>query len=184
MELKERARNYAANKALEAITKAIEQAYVDGYTDGHEDAKNDIVYVNDDNKYIDLGLPSGTRWSNGLIRDKENIQFMPYNEASKLNIPTKAQLDELLSVCHLENGTYNTGRFYTDVIGPNGNSIRLTAEGMKKVYKLECITNILFWLKSDGVYESDDRPSYFRNVNRSDYEMTFSGFKLPILLVK
>ena len=70
--------------------------------------------------YIDLGLPSGTKWGNANAKG-----FYSYNEAvSKFGnrLPTKAQWNELRDECQWTwvGGGYN-------VIGPNGNSITLPA---------------------------------------------------------
>lgn len=186
MELNERARKYAADKALESITKAIEQAYKDGYTDGYDDGKGGIAMANHDCEYVDLGLPSGTRWANDFIREGGTISYMTYNDAKKLNIPTRAQLDELLSVCQMENGEYRMDKnhVYTDVIGPNGNSIRLTSQGVRKGYKLEQNLNIMFWIKSAEESDDNKRTIYCRNSNRSEYDSIFLGYKLPVLLVE
>ena len=97
MDIKERAKQYAESKALEAITSAIEQAYADGYNDGLKHRENEeLELIKEGVEYVDLGLPSGTLWSSTCIRDKSNIRRqLPYIEASKLSIPTKAQFLEL-----------------------------------------------------------------------------------------
>ena len=73
--------------------------------------------------YIDLGLPSGTKW-----KDKNEIGFFNYDQAmSKFGnkVPAKWQWQELISNCEWiwTNGGYK-------VVGRNGNSIFLPAKGM------------------------------------------------------
>ncbi|MBR4787038.1 MAG: hypothetical protein IK013_04065 [Bacteroidales bacterium] len=75
--------------------------------------------------YVDLGLPSGTKW-----KDKnEEGGFYTYEEAvSKFGnkLPTKVQFEELLNSC-----TWSwTGSGYK-VTGPNGQSITLPAAGSR-----------------------------------------------------
>jgi serine/threonine protein kinase len=72
--------------------------------------------------YVDLGLPSGTRWN-----DQNEEGFYDYDEAVDKygnNLPTKEQLEELKSKC---KWTW-TGNGYK-VEGPNGNHIYLPAAG-------------------------------------------------------
>lgn len=75
-------------------------------------------------KYIDLGLPSGTKWAS----DNEE-GYYTYDEAvAKFGnkLPTLGQLEELKNECKWEWDSANKG--YT-VTGSNGNSIFLPAAG-------------------------------------------------------
>lgn len=77
-----------------------------------------------DGCYIDLGLPSGTKW-NGKNEDG----FYEYDEAvSKFRkkLPTKKQLEELKDKC---NWIWDANKIGYMVVGPNGNSIFLPAAG-------------------------------------------------------
>ncbi len=67
--LNERAANYAAEKANELLANAIAQAYADGYRDGVKDRDEGIVSPN--LEFVDLGLPSGTKWSAKLIGEDD-----------------------------------------------------------------------------------------------------------------
>lgn len=74
--------------------------------------------------FVDLGLPSGTKW-----KTQNQTGFNTYNEAvSKYGnrLPSKDQWKELDMEC---SWTW-TGSGYK-VIGPNGNSIILPAEGYR-----------------------------------------------------
>ena len=78
-------------------------------------------------QYIDLGLPSGTKWRNSN-EGGDNVHYT-YDEAvSKFGnkLPTKEQLEELKNQC---TWTW-TGSGYK-VVGPNGNSIYLPAAGYR-----------------------------------------------------
>ena len=73
--------------------------------------------------YVDLGLSSGTRWSN-----KNESGYWAYSEAHSsfhFSLPSEEQFSELIAEC---NWTW-TGAGYR-VTGPNGNSIYLPAEGV------------------------------------------------------
>lgn len=77
-----------------------------------------------DVEYVDLGLPSGTRW-----KEVNEDGYYDYDKAvSKFGnkLPTKQQLEELINKC---TWTW-TGSGYK-VIGPNGNSIYLPAVGFR-----------------------------------------------------
>lgn len=81
--------------------------------------------------YIDLGLPSGTKWK------AENEEgFYTFDKAVEKYgdaLPTKAQFEELQDHCKWE---WNGSGY--KIIGPNGNSIVLSAKGYRscngKVY--------------------------------------------------
>ena len=77
--------------------------------------------------YVDLGLPSGTRWKE--VNEGGDYARYTYNEAVSRfgnKLPTKQQLEELKNKC---TWTW-TGSGYK-VIGPNGNSIYLPAAGYR-----------------------------------------------------
>ena len=85
--------------------------------------------------YIDLGLASGTLWSNS---NEGNGNFYTYNEALSLfgcGIPTKKQYEELIDDCDW----YWTG-YGCYAVGPNGNVLYFPAKGAmvdKKIYEGE-----------------------------------------------
>lgn len=81
--------------------------------------------------FVDLGLPSGTKWA-----AEDTYGFYTYEEAyygGGNQLPTKEQCEELVSECQWRwktviNGMSTAGSGY-EVIGPNGNSIFLKANG-------------------------------------------------------
>ena len=76
--------------------------------------------------YVDLGLPSGTKWKNA-----NEMGFYDYNEAIEefgYYLPTKEQFDELKSSCQW---TWDEVKRGSKVEGPNGKSIFLPAMGYK-----------------------------------------------------
>ena len=76
------------------------------------------------NKYIDLGLPSGTLWKN------ENEEgFFNFKQAIAMfgkRVPSLDQFEELFRECHMVWDEDNVGYKIT---GPNGNEIFLPAKG-------------------------------------------------------
>lgn len=75
--------------------------------------------------WVDLGLPSGTLW-----KDKNEEGLYTFDEAMTRygsNLPTKEQLEELINSCRWawQYGGYK-------VVGPNGNSILLSATGWRR----------------------------------------------------
>ena len=74
--------------------------------------------------YIDLGLPSGTKWAT-----TNEVGLFSYDlamEKFSANLPTKTQWEELMDYC---DWTW-TGRGYK-IVGPNNRSIFLPAEGRR-----------------------------------------------------
>lgn len=176
MDISEKAKEYAKDKALEAITSAIEKAYADGYNEGLqqqdnqklEDAQTGVTYV-------DLGLTSGTLWASDYIEKR-----LTYLEASKLSIPTFEQYEELYNECLVEScpkGIKFTGR--------NGHYIVIDYINVQQVAKSKQAT-FYFWLE-DGE-EGNERycacSPYEGSLltNPWKYKL-FMGIKLSVLLV-
>ena len=80
--------------------------------------------------YVDLGLPSGTKWkAENETNPNDEYGFYTYDEAMGTfgdKIPTKEQFEELKARCQW---TWNGGGY--KVKGRNGNSIDLPAEGYR-----------------------------------------------------
>lgn len=81
--------------------------------------------TDDNNDYVDLGLPSGTLWKS----KNEKGGFKTYDEAIAQfgdNLPTREQCEELIGMCDW----IWTNRGYK-VIGPNGKNIFIPAAGCR-----------------------------------------------------
>ncbi len=90
-----------------------------------------VRLVKNDDVWVDLGLPSGTKWKNAdeVNPADSGYNFYTYAEAVAAfgdALPTGEQLEELKDNCQW---TWN-GSGYT-VTGPNGNSIVLPAAGYR-----------------------------------------------------
>ncbi len=116
----------------------IEQVEETNDKDEQEDEESEFIQ---NQRWIDLGLPSGTLW-----KDKNEEGLYDYNAAVKKfgkHLPTKKQLKELQNSC-----TWNwTGKGF-NVRGRNGNSIFLPAAGVR-----DCVGTV-GCAGSDGYYWS------------------------------
>ncbi len=186
MDINVLAKQYAEGKALEAISTAIEQAYINGYNDGMQHREKLILEsIVDGVEYVDLDLPSQKMWSSSYIKDKDSRMFLPYIEASKLNIPTRKDFEELLTYCKVDyyltkniNGIKFTGRNGGEIIIPY-NRIKDDDFSKNREY-------FSFWIKDD---EDSPTKSFAYSFSRDStltgaIRKTFMGYKLPIMLVK
>lgn len=83
-----------------------------------------IIAENHSTNYVDLGLPSGTKWKN--IDENGFYTYLSAKYYFKDALPNKAQVKELLNNC-----TWKwTGKGYK-VTGPNQNSIYFHFNGYK-----------------------------------------------------
>ena len=106
----------------------------------NKDKDNDESDINGGN-YVDLGLPSGTKWKtdNELNPNKDGNNFYTWDEAvAKFGnrLPTEEQLRELKDSC---SWTWDGTKKGYDVKGRNGNSIFLPAAGYR-----DCNGNVNF----------------------------------------
>lgn len=192
MEITERAGNYAEGKANEAITKAIAQAYADGYRDGYKDREEEIPVDLRDNKteYVDLGLPSGTLWSNDYEKENGKTLYLPYGKAAKYAIPTEEQWKELFEYCRwMADEVYAVGGYYyrgVTFIGPNGNSVYFKNCGYYKDNCKEGYERCYFWLldNKENIEKNAMRIDRVDGHMQTEIVKKFSGYKLPLRLVR
>ena len=194
IDLTEKSAIYAAGKTNEVIDKAIAQAYADGYRDGYKDREEEIPVDLRENQteYVDLGLPSGTLWAKDFEKTEGgSVLSLTYGEACHLSIPTTEQWTELKKNCiwqkvtRLKNGS---NRDLYECIGPNGKTIEFTETGYYSAEQVLYSTNVYFWTKGEI---NDNRRTAARmrffidsNVVDCDWENLFTGFRLPVRLVK
>ena len=187
MNITEKSKEYAKGKALEAITTAIEQAYADGYNDGLKHLeKEKLEAMKDGVEYVDLGLPSGTLWSSNYIKKtNSNKGCLPYLEASKLNLPTKEQFEELCRECF--SSYANTTKYHgIKFTGTNGESIVIEYFTCNELANLDTKNVFNFWLKDDD--NSNERLSANIKIENNKaipiFEKIYMGLKLPVMLVR
>lgn len=194
IDLTEKSAIYAAGKTNEVIDKAIAQAYADGYRDGYKDCEEEIPVDLRENQteYVDLGLPSGTLWAKDFEKTEGgSVLSLTYGEACHLSIPTTEQWTELKKNCIWKTNRVFSSSSYRDVyecIGPNGNTIEFTKTGYHSAEQVLYSTNVYFWTKGEI---NDNRRTAARmrffidsNVVDCDWENLFTGFRLPVRLVK
>jgi len=99
--------------------------------------------------YVDLGLPSGTKWkATNETNPNDTCDFYTYDEAMEKfgsALPTKEQLEELKENCQW---TWDDTKKGYKVVGPNGNSIFLPVAGYR-----DCDGDV-YGVGSDGRYWS------------------------------
>lgn len=185
---KEELKQYAEKKVLEALSSAIETAYNDGYKAGYNDGvsgQESSVQdeVNEGVEYIDLNLPSGTKWSSGYLKDKDgNCRYLSYDEADKLNIPTEEQFEELKKYC--SSVFHSVKSPFYEMVGTNSEVIKLCHGYRKEGSNTKPQNSFLFWLKDPR--KENERTDY-RTIATGvgNYERNiFKGFKIPVMLVK
>lgn len=194
MNISDKAKAYAEGKATTALNSAIEAAYAEGYNAGFSDGlaskegeKPDDL--DDGVEYVDLGLPSGTKWlKDYLIKKDEALPtkiYLSYEEASKLNIPTEKQYEELLSHCKLEPMVKENIVIGYMFIGVNGKALNYY-NGEIQMPNLTYMRKErpLFWLKAIDEDEPDstDRPTSSMSIKYT--KKLYMGYHLPVILVR
>lgn len=187
--LREKANSYAEENVINIMKEAFAKVYADGYRDGYKDRSEEIPVDLCDSKteFVDLGLPSGTLWAKDHEKDNGKFIYFPYLSASKYNLPTEEQWNELLTCCkwNYTPFTYSSRKY--DCIGPNGNFITFYSSGFTKTgATYELPAKMYFWLNSQCDDENNNKAIImdFNNTYIFKLEKIFSGFRLPIRLVR
>lgn len=188
-DLREKAISYAEENVINVLKEAFAKVFADGYRDGYKDRTEEIsvIFRDGNTEFVDLDLPSGTLWSKEYEKDNGKCLYLPYLSASKFNLPTEEQWNELLTCCKW-NYTYITSSLRKfDCIGPNGNFITFYSSGFTKTgATFELPAKMYFWLNSQCDDENNNNAIimdfYYNNILK--LEKIFSGFRLPIRLVR
>ncbi len=145
-------------------TKAEVDAFLQEFDDSYEAYLQELEQ--EKKSYIDLGLPSGTKWKNM----NEN-HYQTHNEAvvvDRIKIPSKEQWEELKDRClwtWMGNGYY--------VTGPNGASIFLPADGLENGKgDKDNVGSRGYYLTSTPF---NVKSSYTFNFNAEDYYINIGG---------
>ena len=184
MEHIEKAKAYAEGKALNAITTAIEEAYAAGYKDGYNDGYSSSHKVNVNDlvsgvEFIDLGLPSGTKWATDFLRDENGkVKMFYYEEAKQLDLPTPLQFREFLDYTRrnvIQNGQFNKS---VNILGANGNKCKWEKISVTLASFSQSNYTYMFWLK-----DMTEKGSERNAAKGSEITNIFTGYKLPVILV-
>lgn len=194
-----KAAQYAADKTNEAITKAIAQAYIDGYRDGYTDKANEtpVNLGDNDDKYVDLGLPSGTRWAADYERtDYGELLYVSYVEAKAkgYKLPTEEQVKELCSSC-IKRYHYDTKKI--EFFGPNGNCLAFELTWQQVVSESEQTNYGYIWQEeysaksNDGTEIKTNAFHLYRTTTLGNPDAVivnsvnlFTGYKIPVRQVR
>lgn len=191
---KENFANLFVENNFESIKDLLKKAYLSGYEQGKIDS---LTYNIDDVQYVDLGLPSGTLWAGPLTKKKsyDSYKLFSYQDACLLNIPTEEQYKELVENCQLLFEEKGGNAVY--IVGKNGKRLQVYTENYVTVLHNpeRYLTDVHFkgektpkeqnflWLKSD--FENDHAKVAAVIYNHELHSCKhFTGFKLPVFLVK
>ncbi len=192
MNISEKAKAYAEGKAVSALTIAIEAAYADGYNAGFADGLASKEGEKPDNlddgvEYVDLGLPSGTKWAAGYLKDNEgNTIYMAYDEAVKYKIPTEEQIVELIKNCIFVPVPYNPDTQEMDgykLVSKNGKFVTYLQKGYYNADEIRYIGDPLFWIKRELPDNEKCRFAAWLG-GREMIARVFRGSRLPVILVQ
>ena len=178
MDIKEKAKEYAESKALNAITTAIEDAYAAGYKEGYADgyASKEKIYINDLEagvEFKDLGLPSGTKWAIDYLRSEGGKIFtFTYEQAQKYNLPTRQQFVELYGYTERIDYIRNDEK-YLKILGTNGQTLFYP----KRL--IDSCRSVAFWLKDENNFGAERLC-----VKNFTIDKMFMGRSLPVILVR
>lgn len=192
-ELTEIAAQYAAENANQMMTDVIAKAYADGYRDGYNDKGEEISVGLSGTEYVDLGLSSGTLWSADYERDEGGVIYLPHGKASQFCLPTEAQWKELRESCRWEFEYYRYDLAKAKCVGPNGKFLEFRCTGKEDVDTKSLLSDVFFWLvdtreqvdkNAVRMYNPGKGNSPMRYRGEADVSCWFSGYKLPIRLVR
>ena len=190
--LEGKAAKYLAGNMKRIIAEALAQVYADGYRDGYRDSEDQMPRAKEthDEKFIDLGLPSGTLWSRDYLQHDGETAYLPYLEAKQMDIPTEEQWYELITNCDIQQVTVQQSYQCTKFVGLNGNVLTLKGAGYIDFGKhdREHGGYPVFWLKSttEDNKNSAISISFLENADKYavDIQKMFLGYHLPVRLVK
>ena len=140
-----------------------------------------------------MGLPSGTLWSSDYVKDdNDKAIYVAQENGADYEIPTYEQFKELMDECKWEQKSeknWTESGFYhwhewAICLGPNGNKITFEKTGLYEATdSLTRTSEILFWLNNKEYFHRNCASITLNDLN-VDSENVFSGYKLPIRLVK
>lgn len=184
MDIKEKSKEYAEGKALSAITTAIEEAYATGYQDGYADGyanreKPETPIKYNMVSYIDLDLPSGTKWATSyLTKTNGEMELLRFVEARTFNIPTVKQFQELLDNTE-QHMSKRDNRLVTEFISLRNGAQFWLPNGYYNYNGLFSKDNYMFWLKEklNSLYGKYALGSTIQTDNQ------YTLYYVPVLLV-
>ena len=193
---KDKVQEYVEGKVTDALNKVVADAYLAGYNAGYQDGYNKVVKdsVSVGSEFVDLGLPSGTLWSSDYVKKDDNDMtiYVTQENGADYEIPTYEQFKELMDECKWdqksEKNWTESGFYYWHewaiCLGPNGNKITFEKTGLYEATdSLTRTSEIFFWLNNKEYFYNNCANITLNSLNIGSENM-FSGYKLPIRLVK
>lgn len=193
-DLKEKANIYAEENFTSILKETFAKIYADGYRDGYKDREDEIPVDLRDSKteFVDLGLPSGTLWSADYLRENDKREYLPFSQAESLCIPTEEQWNELVDTCKWE---FDIDRAYdlceARCVGPSGNTLRFERTGKQNINSQSETWEVFFWIKDakegyekNAVHMYNGGKQLQSKSARTEVDSFFSGYKLPVRLVR
>ena len=193
---KDKVQEYVEGKVTDALNKVVADAYLAGYNAGYQDGYNKVVKdsVSEGSEFVDLGLPSGTLWSSDYVKKDDNDMtiYVTQENGADYEIPTYEQFKELMDECKWdqksEKNWTESGFYYWHewaiCLGPNGNKITFEKTGIYETTdSLTRTSEIFFWLNNKEYFYNNCANITLNSLNIGSENM-FSGYKLPIRLVK
>lgn len=110
-------------------------------------------------KYIDLGLPSGTLWMENILEDCEKYRFTKneVEENKDITLPTREQVQELFDNCKWSLHKMMSIDIHSyKVTGPNGNFIHFPLPWYLDTYFHKKVSDYGPYLLDGGIYEPID----------------------------
>lgn len=177
------------------IKEIILTAFAEGYSQGFKRVQDLTI---NRVKFYDLGLPSGTLWSEPIEAEHPwtyiTYELASYNDVCNLPLPTLEDLQELINNCKIGNTQIISND--VEIIGPNGKRIGIGTQDYRNrhdnpnsimcIRKGESVNKYenMFWIKSDVI----DNYATVAVVNFNEKTILlskhFTGYKLPYILVK
>lgn len=167
------------NDVISKIQPLVKEAFLKGYELG--ELQTALTVKVDGVEYVDLGLPSGTLWSKTPFKGNYSNSYARfcYDDAQKLNIPTKEQCEELLA-----NKKNITSGSRVETVGANGQ--RLITYVSESYLGENCKSPNKFWIKGepDSSHNAPVLTAYADNDGLYKVSSHFTGYRLPVFLVK
>ena len=133
--------------------------------------------------FVDLALPSGTKWAIDYLKDEEgNILYLSYNEAAKLNIPTKEQFYELTDNCRIIQDKFTDENRGCSFLGTNGEYVHYHEDYYIEAGRKMSAFFPESWLKDDEEDCSEKMVAHFFEESYISHE--YMGLKYPVILVR
>lgn len=181
MSKESKAKEYAQSVADSIIEKALEAAYLEGFNAGVESVEHPVTTIVEDGvTYVDLGLPSGTMWSEYLWpRGKDSVQ-KSYFEALEYSIPNKEQVEELINNSRILVKSHWPLDFAV-ITGPNGKTLHW---GFNGVLEKGIYNEVAFWMCEKEIVNNNAQYCSIDGNGIINIRTEFTGSHMYLALVK